>query len=218
MDYPLSLPSAYVGTKQTFGKLTLEPSLRWDGETYHIPNRPDVTSSTGVVTKSYAYGDYSTHALSPRFAFTWAADPYDAIRGSYGVTTTFVPAAYVFNNSPNGITAADSRAISPYYPGATLTNQRNFNVDLSFSHALRNNVDSWRISPFYRHAVDKLELTKPYTVNPVTGPREPLGHQLLPHRHPEQGDRHGVRLEPRRARRRPLVVLFAARTSTTGAR
>jgi hypothetical protein len=169
VDYPLSLPSAYVGTKQTFGKLTLEPSLRWDGETYHIPNRPDVTSSTGVVTKSYAYGDYSTHALSPRFAFTWAADPYDAIRGSYGVTTTFVPAAYVFNNSPNGITAADSRAISPYYPGSTLTNQRNFNVDLSFSHAMRNNVDSWRVSPFYRHAVDKLELTKPFTVNAATG-------------------------------------------------
>lgn len=169
VDYPLTLPSAYVGTKQTFGKLTVEPSVRYDAETYQIPNRPDVTSSTGVVTKSYAYGPYSTHAFSPRFAFTWAADPYDAIRGSYGVTTTFIPAAYVFNNSPNGVTAADSRYISPYAPGANLTNQRNYNVDLSFSHALRNNVDSWRVSPFYRHAVDKLELVKPFTVNPVTG-------------------------------------------------
>jgi hypothetical protein len=169
VDYPLTLPSAYVGTKQTFGKLTVEPSVRYDAETYQIPNRPDVTSSTGVVTKSYAYGPYSTHAFSPRFAFTWAPDPYDAIRGSYGVTTTFVPAAYVFNNSPNGVTAADSRYISPYAPGANLTNQRNYNVDLSFSHALRNNVDSWRVSPFYRHAVDKLELVKPFTVNPVTG-------------------------------------------------
>jgi hypothetical protein len=170
VDYPLSLPSAYAGTKQTFGKLTVEPSLRYDAETYQIPNRPDVTDpATGVVTKSYAYGAYSTHAWSPRFAFTWASSPYDAIRGSYGVTTTFVPAAYVFNNSPNGITAADSRAISPYYPGSNLTNQRNFNVDLSYSHALRNGVDSMRISPFYRHAVGKLELTKPIVVDPATG-------------------------------------------------
>ena len=170
VDYPLTLPSAYIGTKQVFGKLTLEPSLRYDEETYHIPNRPDVTDPvSGVVTKSYAYGPYSTHALSPRFAFSWAASPYDAIRGSYGVSTTFVPAAYVFNNSPNGVTAADSRGISPYFSNTPVTNQRNFNVDLSYSHAMRNGIDSWRISPFYRHAVDKLELTKPFTVDPVTG-------------------------------------------------
>ncbi|MDB5042401.1 MAG: Outer rane receptor for ferrienterochelin and colicin [Candidatus Eremiobacteraeota bacterium] len=166
VDYPLTLPDAYFGTKQTFGKLTLEPSLRYDEETYHIPFRPDyVNPATGATVKTYAYGPYSTHAFSPRFAFTWAATPYDAIRGSYGVTTTFVPAAYVFNNSPNGITDQDGRAISPYYPGASLPNQRNYNVDLSFSHALRNGVDSFRVSPFYRHAVDKLELTKLYSVD-----------------------------------------------------
>ncbi|MDB5073660.1 MAG: TonB-dependent receptor [Candidatus Eremiobacteraeota bacterium] len=170
VDYPLTLPSAYVGSKQTFGKLTLEPSLRYDEETYHIPNRPDtVDPATGAVTKSYAYGPYSTHALSPRFAFSWAADPYDSIRGSYGVTTTFVPAAYVFNDSPNGVAAGDSRANSPYYPDSHLANQRNYNVDLSFSHAMRNGVDSIRVSPFYRHAVDKLELTKLYTYTPTTG-------------------------------------------------
>jgi hypothetical protein len=170
VDYPLTLPSVYFGTKQTFGKLTVEPSLRFDEETYHIPNRPDVTNpATGVVTKSYAYGPYSTSAWSPRFGASWAASPYDSIRGSYGVTTTFVPAAYVFNDSPNGITAGDSRANSPYFPTTHIANQRNFNADLSYSHALRNGVDSFRVSPFYRHAVDKLELTKPYTVNPATG-------------------------------------------------
>lgn len=170
IDYPLILPSAYVGTKQTFGKLTIEPSLRYDSETYDIPRRPDTTDPvTGVVTKSYAYGPYNTKAWGPRFGFTWAASPYDAIRGSYGVTTTFIPAAYVFNDSPNGVTAADSRYISPYAPGANLTPQRNYNLDLSFSHALKNGVDSLRFSPFYRHAVDKLELTKPIVLDPVTG-------------------------------------------------
>jgi len=170
VDYPLVLPSAYVGTKQTLGKLTVEPSLRYDSETYVIPNRPDIVNpTTGAVTKSYAYGSYSTHAFSPRFAFTWAASPYDAIRGSYGVTTSFIPAAYVFNNSPNGVCAGDFRCNSPYYPGEDLSNQRNYNVDLSFSHALRNGVDSLRVSPFYRHATGKLELVKPFTIDPVTG-------------------------------------------------
>jgi hypothetical protein len=170
VDYPLTLPSAYAGTKQTFGKLTLEPSLRYDAETYHIPFRPDTTDpTTGVVTKSYAYGPYTTHAWSPRFAFTWAPSVYDAIRGSYGVTTTFVPAAYVFNNSPNGVLGADSRYITPYYPNSHLANQRDYNVDLSFSHAMRNGIDSIRVSPFYRHAVDKLELTKLPISDPTTG-------------------------------------------------
>lgn len=170
VDYPLTLPDVYFGTRQTFGKLTVEPSLRYDEETYHIPFRPDVTNpATGAVTKSYAYGPYSTHAWEPRFAFTWAASPYDAIRGSYGVTTSFVPAAYVFNNSPNGISDQDGRPTSPYYPGAHTANQRDYNVDLSYSHALRNGLDSFRVSPFYRHAVDKLELSKLYTVNPTTG-------------------------------------------------
>ncbi|MDB5027552.1 MAG: TonB-dependent receptor, partial [Candidatus Eremiobacteraeota bacterium] len=169
VDYPLTLPNLYFGTKQVVGKLTLEPSVRYDEETYHIPNRPDtVNPATGVVTKSYAYGPYSVHAWSPRFAFSWSASPYDAIRGSYGVTTTFVPAAYVFNDSPNGVSAGDSRVNSPYYPNSHLANQRNFNVDLSYSHALRNGVDSFRVSPFYRHAVDKLELTKVYTVDPTS--------------------------------------------------
>ena len=118
--------------------------------------------------KTYAYGPYSTHAWSPRFAFTWAASSSDVIRGSYGVTTTFVPAAYVFNNSPNGVTAQDSRATSPYYPGTSLPDQRDYNVDLSYSHAFANGVDSARVTPFYRHAVDKLEATKPYVIDPAT--------------------------------------------------
>ncbi|GAC1578574.1 MAG: hypothetical protein NVS3B7_12230 [Candidatus Elarobacter sp.] len=170
VDYPLTLPSMYLGTKQSFGKLTVEPSLRYDEETYAIPRRPDVVNpATGAVKKSYAYGPFSTHAWSPRFGFSWAASPYDAVRGSYGVTTTFVPAAYVFNNSPNGVAASNFRAVSPYYPGTDLSNQRNFNVDLAYSHALLNGVDSFRVSPFYRHAVGKLEATKPFTIDPATG-------------------------------------------------
>lgn len=170
VTYPLILPSAYVGTKQTFGKLTVEPSIRYDAETYDIPNRPDTVDAKGNAVKSYAYGPYGVHAWSPRFGFTWATDPYSAIRGSYGTTTTFVPAAYVYNDSPNGIFEQDGRAISPYYAASSaIAPQRNFNLDLAYSHALRNGVDSFRVAPFYRHAVDKLALTKLYVYDPATG-------------------------------------------------
>jgi len=170
VDYPLILPSVYAGTRQTFGKLTVEPSLRYDEETYDIPNRPGTfNATTGMITPSYADGAYSTQAWEPRFAFSWSPNALSAIRGSYGVTTTFVPAAYVFNDSPNGISDQDGHDVSVYYPGAGVTPQRNYNVDLSYEQSLRNGVDSFRVSPFYRHALNKLEETKSYMTNPTTG-------------------------------------------------
>jgi len=169
IDYPLILPSVYAGTKQTFGKLTVEPSLRYDEETYDIPNRPNTVSSTGAVVKSYAYGPYSTKAWEPRFAFTWNPNPRSAIRGSYGVTTTFVPAAYVFNDSPNGVSDQDGHIVSIYYPGAGVVPQRDYNADLSYELSLRNGVDSFRVTPFYRHATNKLEETKTFHLNSTGG-------------------------------------------------
>lgn len=170
VDYPLILPSAYLGTRQTYGKLTLEPSLRYDEETYDIPNRPGTFNpATGVITPSYADGAYSTQAWEPRFAWTYAFGPLSAVRGSYGVTTTFVPAAYVFNDSPNGISDQDGHDVSVYYPGAGVTPQRNYNIDLSYEQSLRNGKDSFRVSPFYRHALNKLEETKSYVLNGTGG-------------------------------------------------
>ena len=169
VDYPLILPSVYAGTRQTFGKLTVEPSLRYDEETYDIPNRPPDITGVATIVPTYADGAYSTQAWEPRFAFTWAPNTMSAIRGSYGVTTTFVPAAYVFNDSPNGIADQDGHDVSVYYPGAGVTPQRNYNVDLSYEQTLRNGVDSFRVSPFYRHALNKLEETKTFTTNPTTG-------------------------------------------------
>jgi outer membrane receptor protein involved in Fe transport len=168
VDYPLILPSAYVGTRQTVGKLTVEPSIRYDSETYDIPNRPDTVNANGSITPSYAYGPYGMEAWEPRFAFTWSPNAYSAIRGSYGVTSTFVPADYVFNDSPNGVAAGDSRYNSVYYPGSGIVPQRNYNVDLSYEQVLKDGVDSFKVTPFYRHAIDKLEQIKSYTVDPTT--------------------------------------------------
>ncbi|GAC1660038.1 MAG: hypothetical protein NVS4B13_07070 [Candidatus Elarobacter sp.] len=170
IDYPLTLPSVYFGGKFSDHKLTAEPSVRYDAETYNIPTRPDmVNPATGAVTKSYAYGPYSVHAWSPRFGASWAFDPYSVLRGSWGTTTTFVPAAYVFNSSPNGVDDNNGRFISPYYPGANIAPQTNYNFDLAYSHSLKNGIDSYRIAPFYRHSLDKLALTKLYTYDAATG-------------------------------------------------
>jgi hypothetical protein len=168
IDYPLILPAIYAGTKQTFGKLTVEPGLRYEAETYDIPNRPDIVNANGTITKTYAYGPYGVHSWEPRFAFSWAPNMRSSIRGSYGVTSSFVPAAYVFNDSPNGTNAQSSRYDSVYYPGGGIVPERNFNADLSYSLGLRNGVDSLRVTPFWRHATNKLEAVKSYTINPVT--------------------------------------------------
>lgn len=147
VDYPLILPSAYAGTRQTFGKLTVEPSLRWDYEQYDIPK-----GAPG----SFAGGAFGVNSVSPRFAFSYAPNSQATLRGSYGVTSTFVPAAYVFNNSPNGIFEQGGRAISPYYPGSVIAPEQDHNVDLSYARALRDGVSSLRISPFYHKSNNKL--------------------------------------------------------------
>ncbi|BDE07640.1 hypothetical protein WPS_29160 [Vulcanimicrobium alpinum] len=157
VDYPLTLPSAYLGTKQTFGRATLEPSIRYDSETYHIPNKADPAA--------YARGPYTVSSLSPRFGAAWAFNSSTVLRGSYGITTSFVPAAYVFNNSPNGITEQDGRINSVYYPGAETKPQINHSADLALSHSLPNGVDSWRIAPFYHKSNNKLALERTYVVN-----------------------------------------------------
>lgn len=157
VDYPLYLPSAYLDTHQTFGKLSVEPSIRWDRETYAIPNNPDPAA--------YAQGPYGVQTFSPRFAFSYAFNSNSSLRGSYGITSTFVPAAYVFNNSPNGIDAQDGRLISPYYPGSDIKPQIDHNIDLGYAQSITRQ-DSFRVSPFYHLSGNKLAYTRQYVVNP----------------------------------------------------
>ncbi len=153
----LFLPSAFLTTHQTFGKLSIEPSIRWDSETYDIPLSADPAA--------YAHGPYYVQTFSPRFSFAYALNSSSTIRGSYGITSTFVPAAYVFNNSPNGISDQDGRDLSPYYPGVDIKPQINHNIDLGFSKSF-DAFDSFRASPFYHVAGNKLLYSKQYVVNP----------------------------------------------------
>ena len=175
VDYPLTLPDFYFGTKQTFGKLTRravaalrrgdvphpEPARR------HRPEHGRSSQELRVRAVQHARaGARASRSPGP-------PSPYDAIRGSYGVTTTFVPAAYVFNNSPNGVTAQDGRAISPYYPGhephatsATTTSTcrtRTRCATASTRSASRRSTATRSTSS---------SRPRPYTINPVTGARD----------------------------------------------
>ena len=145
INWPMVIPSAYVGTIQKVGKWTFEPSVRYDGMNYLTPA-----------------GNYFLHAWDPRFAFSYAASPNTVIRGSYTVTSTFVPAAYVYNASPDGTNATGSNR-TPFAPGADVHPSQDHNVDFSYERQLSPTL-SMRFSPFYHHSTSKLSFVRNYTI------------------------------------------------------
>ena len=145
VNWPLTMPSAYIGTTQKVGKWTFEPSVRYDGMNYLTP-----------------VGDYFRQAWDPRFAFSYAASQNTVIRGSYTVTSTFVPAAYVYNASPDGTNATGSNR-TPFAPGADVHPSMDHNVDFSWEQQL-DPVLSLRVSPFYHHSTSKLSFVRNYTL------------------------------------------------------
>ncbi len=160
VNYPLDLPSAYIGTRQTIGKFNVEPSIRYDHQDYRI--QP---------------GSYGQSAWSPRLAFSYSMNPSTVIRGSYGVTSTFVPAAYFYNASPNG-TDAGFRNEDPYAPGAYVSPELNHNVDLSLEKQFADNQTSLRVTPYYHTTSNKLAYYRNFVVQPdgtikFTGPSLP---------------------------------------------
>jgi len=153
VDYPLTLPTAYVGVKKTFGRLTVEPSIRYEGESYHIPLRPD----TG--------GAYYISAWDPRFGLSWQVGPNDIVRASYATTTGFVPSSYFFNDSPNGTNAASSRVENPYAPGSYLYPELDNNYDFSYAHQFGDGRTSMRVTPYYHQARNTLTFYPNFTVS-----------------------------------------------------
>lgn len=170
VDYPLTLPSAYVGVKKSIGRWTVEPSLRYEHEDYHIPNRPDTGGSWGV------------SSWDPRFSVAYLLNPSTVLRGSYTLTSSFVPAAYLFNNSPNGTdqygSAYRPRIENPYAPGAHMVPEIDNNVDFSLEHAFRDGKTSLRITPYYHQARNVLAFYQTYTINP-DGTISTKGENLL---------------------------------------
>ncbi len=148
---PNFIDSLYVGTVQKFHKLVIEPSLRYDIEIYDIPKE--------------AGGAYSKPIVSPRIAFGYQPSPDLVIRGSYGVTSSFVPSTYIYNNSIDGIQGAGQYR-NPYLPGATIDPAIDHNVDLSIEKAFRDGHTSLRVTPWYHQSNNRLEVLRNPLLNP----------------------------------------------------
>ncbi len=149
VDFPLTVPTLYAGTTQQFGRLTLEPSLRYDQEKYSIP------ASIG--------GAYFARSLSPRAAATYAFAPNLVARASYTVTTEFVPATYVYNGSVDG-TQGSGQTRNPYAPGAAVAPSMDHNVDFSLERGFSAKT-SLRLSPYYHKSSNRLAIIR----NPLVG-------------------------------------------------
>lgn len=186
VDYPLSLPSAYVGARQNLGKWTLDPSIRYEHEDYHIPNKPTITcvrttsgACTGVpAVTGHTGGSYGLTAFQPRFSFSYAMNPNTVIRGSYTITSNFIPAAYFFNDSPNGTDVSGNRIEDPYDPRtSSIFPEIDNNADLSIEHSLPDGRTSIRITPYFHEARDQLSFYKNFTI--VNGTVQTHGPTLL---------------------------------------
>ncbi len=176
VDYPLTLPSFYGGMKKTMGKWTVEPGLRYEHEDYHIPYKQTLPLINGV--PGHTGGSYGLSAWEPRLALAYAVDPNTVLRGSYTITSSFVPAAYMFNNSPNGTNTYSGRIENPYDPRtSTIYPEIDNNADLSIEHAFNDGRTSLRISPYYHQARNTLSFYKNYTI--VNGVVSTHGPSLL---------------------------------------
>ncbi|GAC1301046.1 MAG: hypothetical protein NVSMB19_08680 [Vulcanimicrobiaceae bacterium] len=149
VDFPVTVPTLYAGTTQHLGHLTLEPSLRYDQEKYGVP------ASIG--------GGYIARSVSPRFAATYAFSPSLVTRGSYTVTSEFVPATYVYNGSVDG-TQGSGQTRNPYAPGAAVAPSMDHNVDFSLEKGFDAKT-SLRFSPYYHKSSNRLAVFR----NPVVG-------------------------------------------------
>jgi len=152
-NFPTFQNSAYVGTVQKLHKFVLAPSLRYDILVYDIPQS--------------AGGSYSKPVFSPRLSIGYQFGINDYLLASYGVTSSFIPATYVYNGSVDGIQAAGQYR-DPYLPGATEDPPIDHNLGLTYEHGFRDGHTSLRIAPWYHQTNNRLEvLRNPLVVNGV---------------------------------------------------
>lgn len=106
------------------GKFLLSPGLAYASEHYGCP-------VSGCTTQ---------HAFNPTFNGTYTFDPADILRFSYGNTSSFIGAVYVYREG--------SRTYNPNKAGFSYNPQINHSADLMFEHEF-NDGTTLRFGPFY---------------------------------------------------------------------
>ncbi len=151
VDFPDFITGFYAGTRQRVGKWQIDPSIRYDRETYGLPK------SVG--------GYYSTGIWSPRLAVAYQMRPDLVIRASYGITSNFVPATYVYNDTVDGPQGAGQYR-TPFIAFANVKPSSDRNYDMSIEKAFPDGRTSLRITPWYHSSSNRLAVTRTPQTNP----------------------------------------------------
>lgn len=150
-DVPTHVPFAYASAEIQRGKLHLSPGLYYSRIYYGAP------TTLG--------GSQSTSILNPTFNGAFAMSPKDAVRFSYGNSSSFVGSAYIFREFPH---AAGGAAPNPSYnpsdtvhdPGATIAPELVQSADLMWEHNFDSST-SMRVGPWYNNALGYYESFRP---------------------------------------------------------
>lgn len=147
--YPTTRDQVYAQTDLHVGKWLLSPGLSYAQEHYGCP-------VAGCVTQ---------HALNPTFNGTYTFDPRNVVRFSWGTTSSFVGAGYVYHEG--------STVYDPNKAGFSYSPQINHSADLMFEHAF-NDGTTMRFGPYYNRTDNYFQSYRPIIGNtggvPIYGP------------------------------------------------
>ena len=147
-DIPTHVPQAYASADVRVHKLLLTPGIMWSRINYGIPALLGGTRSAGI--------------WNPTFNGTYSFSPNDALRFSYGNSSSFIGSAYVARTDPvgpNGVPIPNN-AYDPATNGASINPELVQSGDLMLEHNFGNNT-SMRIGPYYNNDVGYYESYRP---------------------------------------------------------
>jgi hypothetical protein len=158
--YPLHIPYIYAQADLKRGKLLLSPGIRYQREYYDIPGGNPISS--GLWT--------------PTFAFNYAFNANQVIRGSYTDSSSFPTSYVIYRNVPRGAlngTAATTPYCGPtnngngcgFSPNATI----HHSLDLQYERQIDANT-SIKVGPYYDTATNIYENYTPYTCSSTNPP------------------------------------------------
>ncbi|HZZ65116.1 MAG TPA: TonB-dependent receptor, partial [Candidatus Baltobacteraceae bacterium] len=141
-DYPTSIATVWSDAQLRFGHLMVDPGLTYAQMHYGYPN-----------------GGKTQSIVNPVFNGTYTFDPYNALRFSYGNTSSFVGTGYVYREN--------SGTYNPANAGFAFAPQINHSSDLMFEHDFGDNT-TIRVGPWYNKTTNYYESYSPViSTNPI---------------------------------------------------
>lgn len=141
-EYPTIENTLWGEADVHVGKWLLSPGLAYATEHYGCP----------------VAGCKTQRAINPTFNGTYTFDPRDVLRFSYGNTSSFIVAVYVYREG--------SGTYNPNTPGFSYDPQINHSADMMFEHEF-NDGTTLRFGPFYNSTDNYFQSFTP--INIVNG-------------------------------------------------